>query len=335
MNFCLKYKKIILSLFFLCLLFSLIPIWFVYNLINTPLIPSYASEQIIILDKSTTASQFVRLLKEKKLIKSTKLMLLLIQYEHLAQRLKAGVYQINPGETPLNFLNRVANGDVMSFNFTIIAGTTQKKVEENLKAARYLTYDPNIWQSLNEHYANSEGLFLADTYRYVGGSDAKALLKQAQKNLLTYLNEAWSTRTAHLPYKTPYELLIAASIIEKETAVPEERKLISGVVVNRLKKYMPLQMDPTVIYALGEQYKGHLTHDYLSVNSLYNTYQNRGLPPTPIAMVGKQAIDAAAHPQLSNYLYFVARGDGTHQFSETYREQVNAINQYKRKGLIK
>ena len=127
-------------------------------------------------------------------------------------------------------------------------------------------------------------------------------------------------------------MLIAASIIEKETAVPQERKLISGVVINRLNKHMPLQMDPTVIYAMGDTYKGSLTHEDLSINSPYNTYQNRGLPPTPIAMVGKEAIDAAAHPQLSNYLYFMARGDGTHQFSQTYEEQKQAINQYKGKG---
>ncbi len=332
MNYFLRYKKLILSIILLFFFSSLLFIWAFYNLINPPLLVSNAAPVILVLDKSTTASKFVHLLKEKKLIKSSKLMLALIQYEHLASQLKAGVYQIYPGETSLQLLHRIAKGDVMSFNFTIIAGTNQKKVDKDLKVASYLNYDSAMWNGFKQNHPSAEGLFLADTYRYVGGVDAKSVLNHAQRNLLTYLNKAWAHRDPELPYKTPYELLIAASIIEKETAVPQERKLISGVLINRLKKKMPLQMDPTVIYAMGDQYKGYLIHDDLSVNSPYNTYQNRGLPPTPIAMVGKEAIDAAAHPQLSNYLYFVARGDGTHQFSETYKEQKQAINQYKHKG---
>ena len=332
MNYFSRHKKLFLGITLVSFMSFLFLVWTFYNLINVPLLASTASPVIISLDKSTTASKFVHLLKEKQLIKSTKIMLALIQYEHLAQQLKAGVYQINPGETSLHFLHRVAAGDVLSFNFTIIAGTTQKKVDQDLKTAAYLNYDPNIWQSLKQDHPSAEGLLLADTYRYAGGSDIKNLLGHAQRNLITYLNECWTSRAPDLPYQTPYELLVAASIIEKETAVPQERKLISGVVINRLKKRMPLQMDPTVIYAMGDLYKGSLTHEDLSISSPYNTYQNRGLPPTPIAMVGKEAIDAAAHPQLSNYLYFMARGDGTHQFSQTYEEQKQAINQYKRKG---
>ena len=330
----LRHKKLIFSsilLFFMSFLFG---VWFLYSLINAPLIPDNASPVLISLDKSTTASQFVRVLKEKKLIQSEKMLLTLIRYEHLAHQLKAGVYQINPGETPQQLLQKVTSGDVVSFNFTIVAGTTQKKIAQDLSGATYLHYDPSIWNILRQDHPNSEGLLLAETYKYRGGSDAKTLLAQSNRDLINYLNESWASRTPDLPYKTPYELLIAASIIEKETAVPQERKLISGVVVNRLKKHMPLQMDPTVIYALGDNYKGTLVHEDLSVDSPYNTYKYRGLPPTPIAMVGKEAIDAAAHPQLSNYLYYVAKGDGTHQFSQTYEEQKQAINQYRRnKGL--
>lgn len=332
MNYFSRHKKLWLTLIALFFMSFVFLFWAFTNLVNAPLLADNALPLIITIDKSTTASQFVRILKEKQLIKSTKIMLALIHYENLAQQLKAGVYQIQPGETTLQFLHRVAKGDVMSFNFTIIAGTTQKKIEQDLKTAIYLNYDPKVWEALKQNHLNAEGLLLADTYRYQGGSDAKNLLSQAQRNLINFLNESWATRAPGLPYKTPYELLVAASIIEKETAVPEERKLISGVVINRLKKYMPLQMDPTVIYAMGDQYKGTLVHEDLSISSPYNTYQNRGLPPTPIAMVGKEAIDAAAHPQLSNYLYFFARGDGTHQFSQTYEEQKQAINQYKRKG---
>jgi UPF0755 protein len=322
----LRHKKLVvcsITLFFMSFLFLLLTL---YKMVNAPLLADNASPVLIALNKSTTASQFVHTLKEKKLIHSTKPLLALIRYQDLAHQLKAGVYQINPGETPMQLLQRVCRGDVMSFNFAIIAGTTEKKIAQDLEKAVYLEYSPQIWSTFNLNHANAEGLFLADTYRYMGGSDATVLLSQANRNLLMYLNECWANKSPNVPYKTPYELLIAASIIEKETAVPQERKLISGVVVNRLKKNMPLQMDPTVIYALGEQYKGTLSHEDLFVDSPYNTYKHRGLPPTPIAMVGKEAIDAAAHPQLSNYLYFFARGDGTHQFSQTYEEQKQAIN---------
>ncbi|HAU0988355.1 TPA: endolytic transglycosylase MltG, partial [Legionella pneumophila] len=271
------------------------------------------------------------ILQDKKLIHSAKFFLLIIRFEGLSHQLKAGVYQITPGETAMKLLHRVVAGDVITQNFTIIEGSTQQKVDYDLRQANYLKYNPEDWAIVKENYPSAEGLLLADTYQYQGGSSSRALLEQAHRNLLNYLNTSWANRSPNLPYKTPYELLIAASIIEKETAIAQEKKLISGVMVNRLKKKMPLQMDPTVIYGLGNQYKGKLTHNDLLIQSPYNSYLNRGLPPTPIAMVGKEAIDAAAHPQLSNYLYFVAKGDGTHQFSETYEQQRQAINQYRRK----
>lgn len=330
----LRHKKFIILLIVLFFMSFLSVACFFYSRVNAPLLPDNAKPIFVTLDKSTSASQFVHTLKINHLISSEKVLLTLIRYEHLAHQLKAGVYQISPGETPLQLLRKVALGEVVSFNFSIIAGTTQKKIEQDLRAAAYLNYDSSIWNKLTLGHSNAEGLLLAETYKYQGGSDARELLTQANRDLNHYLNEAWASRIADLPYKTPYELLIAASIIEKETAVPQERKLISGVVVNRLKRNMPLQMDPTVIYGLGDQYKGILVHEDLSVDSPYNTYKYRGLPPTPIAMVGKEAIDAAAHPLLSNYLYYVARGDGTHQFSQTYEEQKQAINQYRRnKGL--
>lgn len=328
----LRYKKLwlVITLFFISLMLLLS---YVYLLVNKPLLPVNATPITLKLDPTTTATQFANTLKEKGLIQSTKPILTLIRYQGLSQQLKAGVYQLKPGETSLQLLKRIANGDVLVFKFIIIEGTTQKKVAEDLAHAPYLKYNAKIWARFAQGHLNAEGMLLANTYQYVGGADALSLLTQANRSLTHYLNDSWEKRAADLPYKSAYELLIAASIIEKETAVPQERQLISGVVVNRLRKNMPLQMDPTVIYALGDQYRGSLSHNDMSFVSAYNTYKNRGLPPTPIAMVGKEAIDAAAHPQVSNYLYFVARGDGTHQFSQTYEEQKRAINQYKRKGL--
>lgn len=297
------------------------------------MVESGASPIIVSLDRAASAYQFVQQLKDKKLIHSTKLLLLIIRFEGLAHQLKAGVYQIKPGESALDLFHKVAAGDVLTQNFKIIEGTTQQKVAQDLIDASYLEYHPDDWLLIKNGYHNAEGLLLADTYQYHGGSSSKTLLDQAHRNLMTHLNMSWANRATNLPYRNEYELLIAASIIEKETAIAQERKLIAGVMVNRLKKHMPLQMDPTVIYGLGSKYKGKLSHNDLLINSPYNSYLHSGLPPTPIAMVGKEAIDAAAHPQLSNYLYFVAKGDGSHQFSETYEQQRQAINRYQRKDF--
>lgn len=306
-------------------------VWYVYQLAFTPLAVESTSNQIITIERSASAYQVVNLLKEKKLIHSTRFLLLIIRYKGLSHQIKAGVYLLKPGETVIELLQRIVAGDVIKQKFTIIEGTTQNKVAQDLMKAPYLHYHPEDWLGIQGNYPNSEGLLLADTYQYQGGSSSKELLEHAHGNLLSYLNDAWSHRASDLPYRNAYELLIAASIIEKESALPQERKLISGVIVNRLKKSMPLQMDPTVVYALGADYKGKLSHNDLYVKSPYNSYINKGLPPTPIAMVGKESIDAAAHPQPSQYLYFVARGDGSHQFSETYEQQRKAINQYQRK----
>lgn len=326
-------NKLLLSFSILFFLSFAIVAGYVYSLINAPMITDSNAVMVINLDRSATAYQFVHQLKEKQLIKSPQFLLSVIRYQNLAHKLKAGVYQIKPGESALQLLERVVAGDVIIQNFKIIAGTTQQKIVQDLTHAPYLEYKPEDWTLIASGHPNAEGLLLADTYQYRGGSTSNTLLEQAHRNLLNYLNDSWANRAPNLPYHTAYELLIAASIIEKETALATERKLIAGVMVNRLNKTMPLQMDPTVIYALGNAYTGKLSHKDMQYVSPYNSYINRGLPPTPIAMVGKEAIDAAAHPQLSKYLYFVAKGDGSHQFSETYDQQRAAIEQNRHKGF--
>lgn len=327
-----KHKKraryFIILVFMFCVALSV----FVYNLLNTPLISLQNPPMILTLDKATSANQFVNKLKENHLIYSTKLLQLIIRFQGFSHQLKAGAYEIHPGESAMQLIKRVVAGDVIQLNFSIIEGTTQQKISQDLQKAPYLEYDPLVWETIKGNYPNAEGLLLADTYQYGGGSNSKSLLQHAHRNLLLYLNNSWATRSTGLPYKSPYELLIAASIIEKESAISQEKKLISGVILNRLKVNMPLQMDPTVIYGLGDQYRGKLAHSDMQVDSPYNTYRYRGLPPTPIAMVGKESIDAAAHPQISKYLYFVARGDGSHQFSESYQQQKQAIEHYRNKG---
>jgi len=304
-----------------------------YRMYYQPMTLGENSTNVVRLDKSMSATSFSHALKSQNLIQSERLFLTLVRAEGLAHRLKAGVYQVRAGETCLQFLYRVAAGDVIIKSFKIIEGTTQRQVSANLSHAAYLSYQDTDWLDSTGRNASAEGSLLADTYRYNAGSQSRDLLARAHTNLMEYLDYSWQNRTPGLPYKTPYELLIVASIIEKESAVPGEKRLIAGVIINRLNKHMPLQMDPTVIYALGAAYNGKLTHEDMQIDSPYNSYRYRGLPPTPIAMVGKDAIDAASHPELTAYLYFVARGDGTHQFSVTYDQQKEAIARFLKKSI--
>lgn len=305
---------------------------FTYNvntLLTKPMLAPGSQPVLLQIKPNSSATSFVKQLYELKLIHSKKLLLSLMHAEGYTNRIKAGIYQIEPGETAQQLLDKVIHGKVLVEAFTIIEGTTLKQVVNNLKNAPYLSFNETDLVPIAGQYRSAEGLLLADTYNYDAGENAKSLLQTAHKSLINYLDQAWAGRSPTLPYQSSYQLLIAASIIEKETAIASERKLIAGVISNRLKRNMPLQMDPTVIYALGEQYKGQLSHEDMRFKSPFNTYINRGLPPTPIAMVDKEAIDAAAHPQPSNYLYFVAKGDGSHQFSETYSQQKKAILHYK------
>lgn len=317
-------KLMIGSLFIGCGLF----LFLYYDLSIRPL---SLSSPVIRVNQSMSAHAFVSLVQQQMTWRQRMDSLALLSWiktKGLARQLKAGIYQVSPGESVLHFLNRVIQGDVLTLSFRIGEGHTVRQISQQLKAAPYMQYQTSNWQSAIPQQ-NPEGLLLADTYRYIAGDNAVRLLIQAQKRLNEVLQQAWLQRDKTLPYQNAYELLIAASIIEKEAAFSDERRLIGGVVVNRLRAHMPLQMDPTVIYALGQAYQGHLSHADLSVDSPYNTYHHRGLPPTPIGMVSQDAIRAAAQPQPSHYLYFVARGDGRHTFSETYEQQREAVARYR------
>ena len=297
------------------------------TLLVTPMPLASGADNIIVINQSTTARSLIKQLHEKQLIQSPRLMLLLMKLQGTTTSLKAGIYEIYPSDSAVQFLYRVIDGDVLKETFVIIEGTTLSTVNANLKTAPYLKTTDNDWDAIAKA---PEGLVLADTYQYDAGSTGVKLLLRANKALNQVLEDVWSKRAEGIPYRTSYELLIAASIIEKEANTPEEKKLVSSVIVNRLKKRMPLQMDPTVIYGLKDTYKGHLSKHDLKVDSPYNTYLHYGLPPTPIAMVGVDALLAAAHPTPSNYLYYVAKGDGTHVFSANYKQQINAIHQYQK-----
>ncbi|WP_290579533.1 endolytic transglycosylase MltG [Ketobacter sp.] len=257
-----------------------------------------------------------------------------IKLNKLGHFIQAGEYAVPQGTTPHQLIARIQKGDVIQYSVTLINGQTFGEFLQTLRADPVLIQrvpdmtHAQILAALQEERTHPEGLFYPDTYHYRRGDSDLDILRRAHGRMAELLARAWDQRQEGLPYKDAYEALIMASIVEKETAVGEERALIAGVFVNRLNKKMRLQTDPTVIYGLGDQYQGNITRAHLKAYSPYNTYRINGLPPTPIANPALPAIEAALHPATTNALYFVAKGDGSHHFSETLQEHTKAVRQY-------
>ena len=245
----------------------------------------------------------------------------------------AGEYLIDSGTTPRQLLQMFVGGDVHLYSFTIVEGWTFRDLvqalSENDTLNVSLTHEdwPALLESFGAEVEHPEGMFLPETYRYPKGTTGVDLLRQAFTLMQRTLAEEWQDRHVNLPVKSPYEALILASIVEKETALVAERPRIAGVFRRRLEKKMRLQTDPTVIYGLGTAFDGNLTRRDLRTDGPYNTYTRRGLPPTPIALPGRAAINAALQPAAGSELYFVATGlgDGSHEFSETKAEHDIAV----------
>jgi UPF0755 protein len=249
-------------------------------------------------------------------------------------RIKAGEYEISPGTTPLQLLDQFVAGKVKQHALTLIEGWSFAQLLNAVKNNQILQQSPDLidGQSLMAILQNPdfspEGQFFPDTYHFPRGTTDIQFLQRVYDKMQLVLAEEWEQRSENLPYQSPYEALIMASLIEKETALPEERGDVAGVFVRRLQRGMKLQTDPTVIYAMGDQYGGKLLRKDLDIDSPYNTYVYAGLPPTPIALAGRESLRAALHPEEGNTLYFVARGDGSHQFSETLDEHNKAVARY-------
>jgi len=252
----------------------------------------------------------------------------------LDQQIKPGEYLLPPNSTAESMLMLLQSGDVTQYQVTLPEGITLAMAldiltqQEQLKKILEGPTDPRILEMIKPQ-SHAEGLFFPDTYHYVRSDSDWSILQRAHSAMSAVLKHEWDVRASPLPYETPYEALIMASIIERETGLSEERGHISGVFVRRLQQGMLLQTDPTVIYGLGVEFDGNLQRKHLSEDSnSYNTYRHPGLPPTPIALPGQAAIHAALHPDAGNALYFVARGDGGHVFSETLTEHNQAVRQY-------
>ena len=252
--------------------------------------------------------------------------------------LKAGEYQLNPGLTSSELLAVLVSGKAKQYSITFPEGWTFKQIHKEINHNSKIKHtldklaDTAILAQLGGNENHPEGLFFPDTYHFDKNTTDISLLQRAYFKMQQTLKEEWENRASDLPLKTPYEALILASIVERETGAPSERQAIAGVFIRRLRKGMLLQTDPTVIYGMGENYKGDIRYKDLKTATPYNTYVIKGLPPTPIAMPGKEAIHAALHPAAGNSIYFVSRGNGSHVFSATLKDHNHAVNTYQRKS---
>ncbi|XYJ08548.1 endolytic transglycosylase MltG [Telluria sp. B2] len=253
-----------------------------------------------------------------------------------AGRIKAGSYELKPNTSPRRLLTQLVRGEFAQEAVTIIEGWTFRQMREAIAATKTLRHetakmsDAELMAKISSEFKQPEGLFFPDTYLFAKGASDLQIYRQAHQMMLNRLNAAWEKREPNLPYKNPYEALIMASIVEKETGQKSERAMIAGVFVNRLRTGMMLQTDPSVIYGMGLRYEGKIAKKDLQTDTPYNTYTRYGLPPTPISLPGVQSLAAAMAPAKTDALYFVSRNDGTSQFSSNLNDHNRAVNQYQR-----
>ncbi|MCG8041460.1 MAG: endolytic transglycosylase MltG [Candidatus Thiodiazotropha taylori] len=276
-------------------------------------------------------------LHQKEIIQKPILLEILARWSGQAGQLKAGEYYLPAETTPTKLLQIFSSARVVQHSLTIIEGWTFRQLMRAVRANPVLINtleeldDQQIMARLGHEDEHPEGRFYPDTYHFPRGTTDAEFLQRAYRRMQKTLQQAWAERASDLPLKTPYEALILASIIERETGLPHEREEIAGVFVRRLKKGMLLQTDPTVIYGMGERYDGNIRKRDLTRDTPYNTYTRKGLTPTPIAMPSGAAIEAALNPKAGKSLYFVATGEGGHYFSETLKEHNNAVRKYQLK----
>ena len=286
----------------------------------------------------STLTAVARELRDAGVIAHPLALVALARVKGVDRTIKAGSYEIDTGITLPGLLAKLTQGDVTQSSITIVEGTTFADLKRSLRETKEIAHtladvpDAEIVTRLGLAQKSPEGLFFPDTYFFASGTPDAALLKRANRALDDRLRRAWERRAADLPFSTPYEALILASIVEKETGKPSDRPLVASVLVNRLKRGMRLQVDPTVIYGIGEKFDGNLRKRDLEADTAYNTYMRDGLPPTPIALPSQASLDAVLNPPVTEYLYFVSRGDGTSEFSSTLADHNRAVSKYQRGG---
>jgi UPF0755 protein len=291
-------------------------------------------DRVVLLERGEPFVRFAERLGELGVIDHPRLWTVVARLTGDARRVRAGEYRVSPGDSPQRLLRRLIAGDVVTYSVQIVEGWTIMQALAMLRndPVLELTLDGVSVQTLLEVLGlpagHAEGMFFPDTYQFVRGDSDADVLRRAYARMQGQLDEAWAGRAAGLPYETPYEALIVASLIEKETGRDDERGLISQVFALRLQLGMRLQTDPSVIYGVGDAFDGDLRRADLRRPNPYNTYLNRGLPPTPIALPGRSSIHAALHPAEGEYLFFVSRGDGSSKFSVSLEEHEQAVRRY-------
>lgn len=296
--------------------------------------PVDGQKQMLAIGNGDTYSGFIdRLAKDNHV--SFPIVLKLYHRVMIHDTMKAGVYEVTQGMSVRQVLNMLSDADNAQMNrILVIEGTTFKQLIEALKKDDFVTKEVShlsyaeLLKALNIPFDHPEGVFSPNTYFFAKGETDRKILSDLYQRQMKSLDEAWQKRASDLPYQNKYEALIMASIIEKETSVDRELEQVSGVFVRRLKMGMRLQTDPTVIYGMGDFYKGNITRQDLRTPTAYNTYTISGLPPTPIALPSSKAIEAAMHPDSSNNIYFVATGNGGHKFSNNLQDHNRAVQEY-------
>lgn len=293
-----------------------------------------AEAKVIAVKPGTPLRLLAQQLEQQGVIAHARDLVLLARLRDYAGSIQAGEYRVEPGMTTAGLLEQMVKGAVILHSLTIIEGAMFRELLAAMHSHDALQH--TLEQGAGEEIMNRlgkpgmapEGWFLPETYRFPRGTSDLEFLRRAHQAMEQYLAAAWENRAADLPLASPYEALILASIVEKETAVPEERGAIAGVFVRRLQKGMRLQTDPTVIYGLGDAFDGNLRRGDLQADTPWNTYTRGGLPPTPIALPGRASIDAVVHPEPGDALYFVSKGDGSHHFSATLEEHNQAVRRF-------
>lgn len=332
-------RKIIFYSFFLILVFVVAVLGYMYQQYQQFLNEPVFTKTPVVLDikQGNTYGDFVQMVQSKGGRGSELNWKLMARLQKLDSSIKTGEFEITRPMKPVELVQYIANNNVKTYSITLVEGHSWKQIKQQIlnSGLQHVLLDVNDEQLVDLlaiEAGHLEGQFLPETYQYTKRDKDIDILRRAHKALNSQLALSWENRDPNISLKNPYELLIMASIIEKETAQNSERNIISGVFHRRLTKGMKLQTDPTVIYGVGDAYAGDITSAHLRTDTPYNTYTRRGLPPTPIAMASAASLEAAAHPNDGNELYFVANNKGGHTFSETYEQHQKAVQAYL-KGL--
>ena len=338
-------KKFFIFLLILLLILGGVGFWGYQKLtsfVHTPV--NVTQDQLLTIERGTTGSKLAALLEQENILEHADLLPWLLKLQPQLNKVKAGTYSLTGVKTLQDLLDMINSGKEAQFSVKFIEGKTFKEWRKNLENAPHLKQTlqgktdkeimalldiPAVAKAVYE-WNNMDGWLYPDTYNYTPNSTDLELLKRSTTRLQKALDKAWNERDENLPLADPYQMLILASIVEKETGIAAERPQVASVFINRLKANMKLQTDPTVIYGMGESYTGNIRKKDLETMTPYNTYMIEGLPPTPIAMVSESALQAVAHPAKTDFYYFVADGSGGHKFTRNLNEHNKAVQEYLR-----